>query len=133
MQRTVLRHLLVLDWAKIENTPAPERRPARLELWYRGARALAADNGSELAPLVAELQSAAGEVARRERHEVLADLARDLAVHQALGEDVGTGWRRRTRRLAEVMGLPSSAIRERIEHRAAAIEVVIQPEPGVAT
>jgi hypothetical protein len=121
----VLRHLLIVDWATIENTPPGERFPDRLYRWRKGAERLAAREGLEVGAVVTELQRIARNRVAREREAVLADLARDLAVNRALGKRTAPPWQRRLSRIASVMDVPLKNVRDKVERMAARVRVEI--------
>ena len=121
-----LRHLLVTDWAEIENTPKLERSQNQIHLWHRRAERLAGESSTPLLNLVSELKSEARDIAAGRRDELLVDLARELAVCRALSRSPAPPWRRRLARLVQVSNDPPEAIRERVEETAAGVSVVMQ-------
>jgi len=123
----VLRHLLIVDWATLENTPPGDRIPDRLYRWKEGAERLASIEGREPAEVIDEIRSIARNRVDRERESELAELARDLAVDRALGKRTKPPWQRRLKRVAEVMDLPLQTIRDRVEQRASRVRVDVMP------
>ncbi len=129
MEAFVLRQLLVLEWAKYENTPAPERLPTKEQLWRSNVGQLARGEGRPAATVEAELKSKARELAIRDRERILTELARDLAVSRALGQPLESPWKRRLSRLAGVTGLSAEVMTHQVEQRAQSVRVVVQTSP----
>ncbi len=119
----VLRHLLIVDWATLENTPPEDRLPDRLYRWNEGVVRLASIEGRELEAVIDEIRSIARNRVDRERQSEIAELARDLAVDRALGKRTTPPWQRRLKRMAQVMGLPLQTMREQVEQMASRVRV----------
>lgn len=126
MNARVLRELLVSEWSRVENTPPGDRQPAKEQLWHGGARELAARERRPFGEVVADLKGMARELAARRRDEMVAELARDLAVSQALGQPLTFPWRRRLTLLAGVTGEPVESVFRQVEIRAAGVRVEVR-------
>ena len=124
MEARPLRHILVMDWTAVENTPPESRRPLELQRWHFRVERLAELVDRPAGELVRELKEEARAIARRERLEMEAALAEDLAVSRAQGEQVKPPWRRKLKVLAEISGQPTEVIQQRVFEAAAAIQVV---------
>jgi hypothetical protein len=124
MDTVSLHHVLVMDWSDIENTPADRRKPLVMQQWHFRAERLARLLERPTSEVVADLQQAAREEARRRQREMEFALAEDLAVCRAQGRSLKPPWERKLRTLAEISGQPFDEVGQRIERAAAAIEVV---------
>jgi len=124
MEATPLRHVLVMDWTAIENTPPVSRRPMEVQRWHLRVERLAAMVRRPVGELASELKDEARKEAQRRRRSMEAALAEDLAVSEAQGKPVNPPWRRKLQDLADISGQPCDAVRERVAAAAAAIEVV---------
>jgi hypothetical protein len=127
MESTALRHLLVTDWAKVENTPVRDRRSASLRRWHMGAESLAQLEERPVLTVVNELKEEARQLAERQRQDLMTELARDLAVCQALGLSPTPPWQRRLNRLVQLMSEPLETVQQQVEQVAAAVHVVVLP------
>jgi hypothetical protein len=126
MDAASLQHILVNDWAVLENTPPAERRPAELHRWFGGVEHLAELVGERPQEVMQQLRSAARPLVSRRRWEMLHELAQDLAVARALGQDLSPPWHRRLDRLADVMGSERQRVVDAVEDAATAVEVTVQ-------
>ena len=124
MEARPLRHVLVMDWTAVENTPPASRRPLEMQRWHFRVERLAHMLDRPPGELAGELKREARRVARRERREMVAALAEDLAVSRAQGQPVKPPWRRKLQALAEISGQPSEDLRRRVAEAAASIQVV---------
>jgi len=124
MEATPLRHVLVMDWTTIENTPPASRRPMEVQRWHLRVGRLATMVDRPVDELAAELKNEARGEARRRRRSMEASLAEDLAVSAAQGRQVGPPWRRKLQDLADISGQPCDAVRARVAAVAASIQVV---------
>lgn len=124
MEARPLRYVLVMDWTAIENTPPLQRRPLEMQRWHFRVERLAAMLDQPCSELAAELKEEAKVVADRQRREIEAILAEDLAVTRAQGRRVKPPWHRKLRRLAEASGQELEAVHERIVSAAEGIQVV---------
>jgi hypothetical protein len=125
MEPTPLRHLLVMDWTEVENTPPAARRPLELQRWHFRVERLAALVDRPAAELAAELKNEARLEASRRRTIIEAELAEDLAVCRALGQPAGLPWKRRMDVLAAISGQAYDTVEERVAAAAASIRVVV--------
>ena len=124
MEARPLWHVLVMDWTAVENTPPLSRRPLELQRWHFRVERLATMLDRTAGELVRELKEEAKEVARRQRREMEAALAEDLAISEAQGKPVNPPWKRKLQDLADISGQPCEAVRERVVAAAASIQVV---------
>jgi len=124
MEVRPLWHVLVMDWTLVENTPPSSRRPLELQRWHLRVERLAQLMDRPSVELVTELKDEAKILARRQRREIEASLAEDLAVSRAQGQQMKPPWRRKLRALAEITGQPFDDLRERIAEAAGSIRVV---------
>lgn len=124
MEARPLWHVLVMDWTAVENTPPLSRRPLELQRWHFRVERLATMLDRPAGELVRELKEEAKEVARRQRREMEAALAEDLAISEAQGKPVNPPWKRKLQDLADISGQPCEAVRERVVAAAASIQVV---------
>ena len=124
MEARPLWHVLVMDWTAVENTPPLSRRPLEMQRWHFRVERLATMMDRPAGELVGELKREAKGVARRQRREMEAALAEDLAVSKAQGKSVSPPWRRKLQVLADISGQPCDAVRERVATAAASIQVV---------
>lgn len=124
MEVRPLWHVLVMDWTAVENTPPLSRRPLELQRWHFRVERLATMLDRTAGELVRELKDEAKEVARRQRREMEAALAEDLAISEAQGKPVNPPWKRKLQDLADISGQPCEAVRERVVAAAASIQVV---------
>jgi len=124
MEARPLRHVLVMDWTAVENTPPASRRPLEMQRWHFRVERLAAMVDRPCQELAAELKEEAKLVAKRQRREIVAALAEDLAVSRAQGRRVRPPWRRKLQALAEVSGQSFDDLHHRIVSAAEAIQVV---------
>jgi hypothetical protein len=113
-----------MDWTAVENTPPLSRRPLELQRWHFRVERLATMLDRPAGELVRELKEEAKEVARRQRREMEAALAEDLAISEAQGKPVNPPWKRKLQDLADISGQPCEAVRERVVAAAASIQVV---------
>ena len=119
----VLRHLLIVDWANLENTPPGDRIPDRLYRWKQGVERLASAEGRNPSSVVEEIKMIARNRVDRERQAELAELARDLAVDRALGKRTTPPWQRRLAKIARIMDLPLQTMLDQVEQMAARVRV----------
>jgi len=119
-----LWYVLVMDWSTVENTPPLSRRPLELQRWHFRVERLATMLERPAGELVRELKEEAKNVARRQRREMEAALAEDLAVSKAQGKPVNPPWRKKLQDLADISGQPREVVRERVAAAAASIQVV---------
>ena len=124
MDSTPLWHVLVMDWSAVENTPPAARRPLELQRWHFRVERLAAAVNRPASELACELKDAARGEAARQRREMAAELAEDLAVCRAQGRPVGPPWQRRLVILAQVCGEPIEVVEARVSAAAGSIRVV---------
>ena len=124
MEARPLWHVLVMDWTAVENTPPLSRRPLELQRWHFRVERLATMMDRTAGELVRELKEEAKEAARRQRREMEAALAEDLAISEAQGKPVNPPWKRKLQDLADISGQPCEAVRERVVAAAASIQVV---------
>lgn len=124
MEAKTLRHVLVMDWTAIENTPPDSRRPMEVQRWHFRVERLAKMVKRQVAEIASELKEEAREEARRQRRTIEAALAEDLAVSQAQGKQVNPPWRRKLQDLADISGQPHDEVRARVAAAAAYIQVV---------
>lgn len=124
MEARSLWHVLVMDWTTVENTPPSSRRPLEMQRWHFRVERLAQIMDRPSAELAIELKDEARVLARRQRREIVASLAEDLAVSRAQGHRMKPPWRRKLRALAEVTGQPFDDLRERVADAAGSIRVV---------
>jgi hypothetical protein len=124
MNARPLWHVLVMDWTAVENTPPLSRRPLEMQRWHFRVERLATMLDRPAGELVRELKDEAKNVARRQRREIEASLAEDLAVSKAQGKPVNPPWRRRLRDLADISGQSPDVVRERVAAAAESIQVV---------
>jgi len=124
MEATPLRHVLVMDWTTIENTPPASRRPMEVQRWHLRLERLATMVHTPVDELAAELKDEARVEAQRRRRIMEAALAEDLAVSAAQGKQVSPPWRRKLQNLADISGQPCDAVRARVAAAAASIQVV---------
>jgi len=124
MEVRPLWHVLVMDWTAVENTPPLSRRPLEMQRWHFRVERLATMLDRTAGELVRELKEEAKEVARRQRREMEAALAEDLAISEAQGKPVNPPWKRKLQDLADISGQPCEAVRERVAAAAASIQVV---------
>ena len=124
MEARPIWHVLVMDWTAVENTPPLSRRPLELQRWHFRVERLATMLDRPAGELVRELKEEAKEVARRQRREMEAALAEDLAISEAQGKPVNPPWKRKLQDLADISGQPCEAVRERVVAAAASIQVV---------
>ena len=125
METSSLRHILVTDWAKIENTPVADRRQLEVERWHKWATSLAEIEQRPIPVVVAQLKAKAREVAARQLRDLLTGLARDLAVSRAMGTTLNPPWQRRLNRLVQVTGLAQETVMGQVERIAADVQVVV--------
>ena len=125
MSPSTLHHILVRDWAVLENTPPVERRPAELARWYGGVEDLAAMSGVTVQEMAERLRVEAEPLAARRRHEMLRELAQDLAVSRALAEELTPPWYRRLDRLAQVAGTPADQVLTHVTEAARNVRVTV--------
>ena len=124
MEVRPLWHVLVMDWTAVENMPPLSRRPLEMQRWHFRVERLATMLDRTAGELVRELKEEAKEVARRQRREMEAALAEDLAISEAQGKPVNPPWKRKLQDLADISGQPCEAVRERVAAAAASIQVV---------
>lgn len=124
MEARPLRHVLVMDWTVVENTPPSLRKPLEMQRWHFRVERLAAMLDRPCQEMAVELKEEAKEVARRERRVIVAALAEDLAVTRAQGRRVRPPWRRKLEALAEVTGQPFEDLHNRVVAAAEGIQVV---------
>jgi len=124
MNARPLWHVLVMDWSAVENTPPVSRRPLEMQRWHFRVERLAVMLDQPAGDLVRELKEEAKNVARRQRREMEAALAEDLAVSKAQGKPVNPPWRKKLQDLADISGQPRDVVRERVAAAAASIQVV---------
>ena len=124
MEARPLWHVLVMDWTAVENTPPLSRRPLEMQRWHFRVERLATMLDRTAGELVRELKEEAKEVARRQRREMEAALAEDLAISEAQGKPVNPPWKRKLQDLADISGQSCEAVRERVVATAASIQVV---------
>lgn len=124
MNARPLWHVLVMDWTAVENTPPSSRRPLEMQRWHFRVERLASMLDRPAGELVRELKEEARYVARRQRREIEAALAEDLAVSKAQGKPVNPPWRRKLQDLAEISGQPCEVVRARVAAAAESIQVV---------
>jgi len=124
MEATPLRHVLVMDWTTIENTPPASRRPMEVQRWHLRVGRLATMVHRSVEELATELKDEAREEAWQRRRSMEVALAEDLAVSQAQGKQVNPPWRRKLQDLADISGQPCDAVRARVVAAAASIHVV---------
>ena len=124
MNARPLWHVLVMDWSAVENTPPLSRRPLEMQRWHFRVERLATMLDRPAGELVRELKEEAKNVARRQRREMEAALAEDLAISKAQGKPVNPPWRRKLQDLADISGQPRDVVRERVAAAAASIRVV---------
>jgi len=125
METASLRHILVTDWAKVENTPLCDRRELEVDRWHAWAARLAEVEHRPVPVVIAQLKARAREVAVRQRRELLIGLARDLAVSRALCRSLDPPWQRRLDRLVQLTGLAPETVLAEVERIAAEVKVVI--------
>ena len=119
-----LWHVLVMDWTAIENTPPSSRRPLEMQRWHFRVERLAKMLDRPAGELICELKDEAKMEARRQRRDMEAALAEDLAVSEAQGTSLNPPWIRKLKVLAEISGQPSDAVLDRVTAAAATIHVV---------
>ena len=124
MNARPLWHVLVLDWSAVENTPPLSRRPLEMQRWHFRVERLATMLDRPAGELIRELKEEAKNVARRQRREIEASLAEELAISKAQGKPVNPPWRRKLQDLADISGQPCDVVRERVAAAAASIRVV---------
>lgn len=124
MEARSLWHVLVMDWTAVENTPPSARRPLEMQRWHFRVERLAAMLNRPAGELMCELKDEARELARRERREMEAALAEDLAISRAQGLPVRPPWRRKLRTLAEISGQTNEDVQQRVMAAAESIVVV---------
>ncbi len=124
MNARPLWHVLVMDWSAVENTPPLSRRPLEMQRWHFRVERLATMLDQPAGELVRDLKEEAKNMARRQRREMEAALAEDLAVSKAQGKPVNPPWRRKLQELADISGQPCDEVRERVAAAAASIRVV---------
>jgi hypothetical protein len=124
MQALSLRHVLVMDWTAIENTPPALRRPLEMQRWHFRAERLAELVDRPVDEVAVELKEAARAEAERQRREMVAALAEDLAVCRAQGMPTKPPWRRKLRTLAEISGQSLEVMADRVANAASGIQVV---------
>jgi hypothetical protein len=124
MEPTPLWHVLVMDWSTVENTPPAARRPLEMQRWHFRVERLANLVDRPAPELAAELKEAARHEALRQRREMEAELAEDLAVVRAQGKPVGPPWQRRLAVLAQVCCEPIEVVEARVSAAAGTIRVV---------
>ena len=124
MEARPLWHVLVMDWTVVENTPPSARRPLELQRWHLRVERLARMLDRSSTEVAQELKDQAVQVARRQRRELEASLAEDLAVCRAQGQHMKPPWRRKLEALAVSPGQPFDDLRERIVDAARSIHVV---------
>jgi len=95
-----------------------------MQRWHFRVERLAAMVDRPCQELAAELKEEAKLVAKRQRREIVAALAEDLAVSRAQGRRVRPPWRRKLQALAEVSGQSFDDLHHRIVSAAEAIQVV---------
>jgi hypothetical protein len=113
-----------MDWTAVENTPPFDRRPLEMQRWHFRVERLAEMVDRPAAEVAQELKEEARELARRQRREMEASLAEDLAVSRAQGEQVKPPWRRKLRILAEISGQERDVVQQRVISAAESIQVV---------
>ncbi len=123
MDPSTWRYMLIIDWATVENTPIPDRHPLKLERWQARAKRLAAVENRPTGEVFRELQTEGRHLAERRRKDQIADLARDMAVCQALGKDLAPPWKHRFTRLVQLMGVPRDVVHKQVEQLAATVQV----------
>jgi hypothetical protein len=124
MEAKPLWYVLVMDWTAVENTPPSTRRPLEMQRWHLRVERLARMVGRPSGELAQELKAQAREVARRQRKELEAALAEDMAVSRAQGQKMKPPWRRKMQALAEINGQPFDDLRQRVADAASLIRVV---------
>jgi hypothetical protein len=125
VEPAALRYVLVIDRAKLENTPTYDHRPSEIQRWRIRAQRLAELEGRNVDTVIAELRDRAHSLACKQREEALNDLARDLAVSRALGKTVAPPWQHRLDQLVDIMDVPLNTLREKVERLASTVEVVV--------
>lgn len=125
MEPAALRYVLVIDRAKLENTPAYDHRPSEIQRWRIRAYRLAELEDRDVETVISELREQAHLLASRQREHALNELARDLAVSKALGERVAPPWQHRLRHLVDIMDVPVNTLKDKVERMAATVEVVV--------
>ncbi len=124
MNTVSLRHVLIMDWTDIENTPVDRRRPLVMQRWHFRVERLARLVERPADEVAAELKGDARREADRQRREMEVALAEDLAVCRAQGRSVAPPWRRRLEVLAKISGRSFEEIDARVTAAAAAIQVI---------
>jgi hypothetical protein len=124
MEARPLWHVLVMDWTAVENTPPSARRPLEMQRWHFRVERLAKMLDRNPGEVVGELKEEARRMASRERREMEAALAEDLAVSRAQGLPVKPPWRRKLQVLAEISGQSMDEVQTRVVEAAEAIQVV---------
>ena len=95
-----------------------------MQRWHFRVERLAKMLERPASELICELKEEARAEAGRQRREMEAALAEDLAVSEAQGTSLNPPWERKLQVLAEISGQPCDAVMDRVAAAAASIQVV---------